>query len=221
MRNAVKATVDAYDGSVNLYVFDDADPIIGHGGSFSQAVSAGLGDARRFCGRTTRYPETLFRVQAEIYRTFHMLDPQSFYNKEDVWTWRGTWPVARMDSRSRSPDLRHGDSARLRHAGIPVLTSFTPPRPRDNLIGMMLARCDGEHLGEIVVAAALQTRADFGPMQIAARINQDQTISKDLTLWNRRAQQSSVARLWLLPVDNTFLYVEPIYIQANEAKMRS
>src|SRR5207248_11173924 len=99
-----------------------------------------------------------------------------------------------------------------------LLTSF-PPRSRDNLIGMMLARCDGENLGEIVVLQLSKQQLIFGPMQIAARINQDQNISKDLTLWNQQGSTVLRGQTLVLPVDDAFLYVEPIYIQATEAKM--
>ena len=99
-----------------------------------------------------------------------------------------------------------------------LLTPFTP-RNKDNLIGLMVARCDGEHLGEIVVLQLSKQELIFGPMQIAARINQDQTISKDLTLWNQQGSQVLRGQTLVLPVGNTFLYVDPIYIQATEARM--
>src|SRR5204863_9525366 len=161
-----------------------------------------------------RYPETLFRVQVEIYRTFHMLDPQSFYNKEDVWDLARY--VAGGQNGQPQPVSPTYVMASLHGSDTPeflLLTSFTPPRPRDNLIGMMLARCDGEHLGEIVVLLLSKQELIFGPMQIAARINQDQTISKDLTLWNQQGSTVKRGQTLVLPVDNTFLYVEPIYIQ--------
>ncbi len=99
-----------------------------------------------------------------------------------------------------------------------LMTPFTP-RGKDNLIGLMAARCDGEHLGEIVVLMLSKQELIFGPMQIAARINQDQTISKDLTLWNQQGSQVLRGQTLVLPVGNTFLYVDPIYIQATQASM--
>ena len=95
---------------------------------------------------------------------------------------------------------------------------FTP-RNKDNLIGLMVARCDGEHLGDVVVLQLSKQELIFGPMQIGARINQDQTISKDLTLWNQQGSQVLRGQILVLPVGNTFLYVDPIYIQATEARM--
>ena len=99
-----------------------------------------------------------------------------------------------------------------------LMIPFTP-RNKDNLIGLMVARCDGEHLGEMVVLQLSKQELIFGPMQIAARINQDQNISKDLTLWNQQGSQVLRGQILVLPVGNTFLYVDPIYIQATEARM--
>ena len=99
-----------------------------------------------------------------------------------------------------------------------LLVPFTP-RNKDNLIGLMVARCDGENLGDVVVLQLSKQELIFGPMQIGARINQDQTISKDLTLWNQQGSQVLRGQMLVLPVGNTFLYVDPIYIQATEARM--
>ena len=218
IRNSVKATVDAYDGETHLYIFAPDDPII----SAYQRLfpdlflpaSAMPPDLRAH----TRYPELLFRVQAEIYRTYHMLDPQSFYNKEDLWdlarhvasqnqgtdTVTPTYVVAALPGENKPEFL--------------LLLPFTP-RNKDNLIGLMAARCDGDHLGEVVVLQLSKQELIFGPMQIAARINQDQNISKDLTLWNQQGSQVLRGQTLVLPVGNTFLYVDPIYIQATEARM--
>ena len=98
------------------------------------------------------------------------------------------------------------------------MTPFTP-RNRDNLIGLMMARCDGEHLGEKVVLLLSKQEIILGPMQMEARINQDQNISKDLTLWNQQGSQVLRGQMLVLPIEHTFLYVEPIYIQASQAKM--
>jgi uncharacterized membrane protein (UPF0182 family) len=95
---------------------------------------------------------------------------------------------------------------------------FTP-RGKDNLIGLMAARCDGPALGDIVVLQLSKQELIFGPMQIGARINQDQVISKDLSLWNQQGSQVLRGQILVLPIGDTFLYVDPIYIQATEGKM--
>ena len=99
-----------------------------------------------------------------------------------------------------------------------LMIPFTP-RNRDNLIGLMMARCDGEHLGEKVVLLLSKQEIIYGPMQVEARINQDQNISKDLTLWNQQGSQVLRGQMLVLPIEHTFLYVEPIYLQASQAKM--
>jgi uncharacterized protein len=217
IRNAVKATVDAYDGETKMYVFAPDDPIIASYQRLFPELFHAAAEMPADLRRHARYPETLFAVQAEIYRTYHMLDPQSFYNKEDLWdlaktsTQNGTpgpmtptYIVANLPGETKEEFL--------------LMTSFTP-RNKDNLIGVMLARCDGPQLGEVVVLQLSKQELIFGPMQIAARINQDQTISKDLTLWNQQGSQVLRGQMLVLPIGQTFLYVDPIYIQATQAKM--
>jgi uncharacterized protein len=218
IRNAVKATIDAYDGETRLYIFAPDDPIIGAYARLFPDLFRPASQMPADLRAHARYPETLFSIQAEIYRTYHMLDPQSFYNKEDLWdlarrqtgqndgsdTVTPTYVVATLPGEDKPEFL--------------LLTPFTP-RNKDNLIGLMVARCDGPHLGEIEVLQLSKQELIFGPMQIAARINQDQTISKDLTLWNQQGSQVLQGQTLVLPVGDTFLYVDPIYIQATQARM--
>ncbi|MBZ5576583.1 MAG: UPF0182 family protein [Acidobacteriia bacterium] len=218
IRNAIKATVDAYDGETHMYIFAPDDPIITayqrlFPTLFSPA-SAMPADLRAHA----RYPEMLFRVQAEIYRTYHMLDPQSFYNKEDLWDLarHGTSQSGGADV--VTPTYVMASLPGQDKAEFLLLIPFTP-RNKDNLIGLMVARCDGPNLGDMVVLQLSKQELIFGPMQIAARINQDQNISKDLTLWNQQGSQVLRGQTLVLPVGNTFLYVDPIYIQATEARM--
>ncbi len=218
MRNAVKATVDAYDGQTNIYVFAPDDPLIGAYRRLFPNLFRSASEMPADLRAHVRYPEALFQVQAEIYRTYHMLDPQTFYNKEDLWDLArhvagqngGSAPVTPTYVVAALP----GES----NAEFLLMTPFTP-RGKDNLIGLMAARCDGDHLGEIEVLLLSKQELIFGPMQIAARINQDQTISKDLSLWNQQGSQVVRGQTLVLPVGNTFLYVDPIYIQATQAKM--
>jgi len=218
IRNAVKATVDAYDGETRLYVFAPDDPIIAaYHRLFPQlfrAASEMPADLRRHA----RYPETLFRIQAEIYRTYHMLDPQQFYNKEDLWDLARHTTNQANGTESVTPTYVVATLPGQVKAEFLLMVPFTP-RSKDNLIGLMMARCDGEALGEINVLQLSKQKLIFGPMQIGARINQDQNISKDLTLWNQQGSQVLRGQILVLPVGDTFLYVDPIYIQATEARM--
>lgn len=218
IRNSVKATVDAYDGTVHLYVFEPGDPLLlAYRNLFPdlfEASSAMPDDLRRH----VRYPELIFRVQSDIYRLFHMRDPDTFYNKSDAWD---TAKFTNEQGGTPGPLAPTYVVATLPGETKPeflLLTPFTP-RNRDNLIGLMMARCDGEHLGEKVILLLSKQEIILGPMQVEARINQDQNISKDLTLWNQQGSQVLRGQMLVLPMGQTFLYVEPIYIQASQAKM--
>lgn len=218
IRNSVKATVDAYDGTVRIYVFDETDPLIAVWRnlfpSLFQPASAMPADLREHA----RYPETIFRVQAEIYRVFHMTDPEAFFNKEDQWDLARNINTAGGRPDAVAPTYIVATLPGSNEPEFLLITTFTP-RNKDNLIGIMLARCDGPALGELIFLQLSKQELIFGPMQIEARINQDQNISKDLTLWNQQGSQVLRGQMLVLPIEDTFLYVEPLYIQAAEARM--
>ncbi len=218
IRNAVKATVDAYDGETHLYIFAPDDPIIAAYQRLFPDLFLPASQMPADLRAHTRYPETLFSIQAEIYRTYHMLDPQSFYNKEDLWDLARRQAGQNQGAEPVSPTYVVATMPGQTNPEFLLITPFTP-RNKDNLIGLMVARCDGPNLGEMVVLQLSKQELIFGPMQITARINQDQTISKDLTLWNQQGSQVLRGQTLVLPVGDTFLYVDPIYIQATEARM--
>jgi uncharacterized membrane protein (UPF0182 family) len=218
IRNSVKATVDAYDGTVRLYAFDSRDPILAAYRRLFPRLVRNVESMPPDLRAHARYPERLFRLQAEIYRTYHMTDATAFFNKEDVWD---------LSRNLNDPSGRPAPAAptyvvaTLPGSDQPeflLLTTFTP-RNKDNLIGLMVARCDGDALGELLFLQLSKQELIFGPMQIEARINQDQNISKDLTLWNQQGSQVLRGQMLVLPVDDTLIYIEPIYIQAAQARM--
>ncbi len=218
IRNSVKATVDAYDGQMALYVFDSTDPIIRAYEHLFPGLFRPASQMPADLRRHTRYPEALFRTQAEAYRIFHMRDPQVFYNKEDVWE------IARdLYGHSGRPEAMAPTYvvATLPGEANPEFMLILPftPRGKDNLIGWMAGRCDGEHLGEAIYYQLPKQQLVYGPMQIESRVDQDQNISKDLTLWNQQGSRVLRGNIIVLPVGNSFLYVESIYIQAVEARM--
>jgi len=218
IRNAVKATVDAYTGKMSLYVFDPEDPIIQAYQKLFPKLFKPASEMPADLRRHARYPEALFRTQAEAYRVFHMRDPQVFYNKEDIWeiardlfgqsgqpeAVAPTYVVATLPGETKSEYL--------------LILPFSP-RGKDNLIGWMAARCDGEQLGKLIFYQLPKQQLMYGPMQIESRIDQDQNISKDLTLWNQQGSRVLCGNIIALPVTGGFLYLESIYIQATEARM--
>jgi len=218
IRNSIKATIDAYDGDVHMYVFDTEDPLIAAYQNLfpelftpASAMPAGL-------RAHTRAPEMLFRAQAEIYRTYHMRDPESYYNRADLWDLATFTTGAQGQPEPVPPTYMIAELPGEKAPEFLLMIQFTP-RAKQNLIGLMAARSDGEHLGELVFLQLPKQEVIQGPLQVEALINQDQNISKDLTLWNQQGSQVLRSQILTLPIDNTFLYVAPIYIQAAQARM--
>jgi uncharacterized protein len=218
IRNAVKASVDAYTGEITLYVFDPSDPIIQTYENLFPKLFRPASEMPPDLRRHARYPEVLFRAQAEAYRIFHMRDPQVFYNKEDIWEVAHTLSGQSGQPESMQPTYVVATLPGEKEPEFLLILPFTP-RGKDNLIGWMAARCDGDQLGNVVYFQLSKQQLMYGPMQIESRIDQDQNISKDLTLWNQQGSRVLRGSVIALPVTDGFLYVESIYIQANEARM--
>jgi hypothetical protein len=217
VRNAVKATVDAYDGETHIYVFDTSDPVIRAYRTLFPTLYEDFAKMPAFLRSHARYPEELFRVQSEMYRIYHMKNPQAFYNNEDIWE-LSRYSSGNGEPKPVTPTYVFATVPGEAKPEFLLMTTFTP-LSKENLIGVMLARCDGPHLGEMVVLQLSKQELILGPMQINARINQDQIVSKDLTMWNQLGSQVLQGQTLVLPVDDTFLYVSPLYLQATQARM--
>ena len=218
IRNAVKATVDAYTGKISLYVFDPTDPIIQVYENLFPKLFQPASQMPPDLRRHARYPEVLFRTQAEAYRIFHMRDPQVFYNKEDIWEIAHSLISQSGQPEPMQPTYVVATLPGEKDPEFLLILPFTP-RGKDNLIGWMAARCDGDQLGDLIFFQLSKQQLMYGPMQIESRIDQDQNISKDLTLWNQQGSHVLRGNVIALPVTGGFLYVESIYIQASEARM--
>ncbi len=218
IRNSVKATVDAYDGAVHLYIFDSNDPLIAaYQRLFPELLTPGDAMPKDLRAHV-RAPEVLFRTQAEMFRTYHMRDPASFFNRADLWDVATGTAEQGVAPQPVAPTYMVMTLPGETQPEFLLMLPFTPSN-KQNLIGLMVARCDGPHLGELVFLDLPKQEVIAGPLQIDALINQDQTISKDLTLWNQQGSKVLRSQILALPIDRTFLYVAPIYIQASEAKM--
>ena len=144
--------------------------------------------------------------------------PEAFYNKEDLWDVAKNVYSQAQGNEGVAPAYVVATLPGETQAEFLLLQSFTP-RSKDNLIGVMAARCDPAHYGELVVLQLSKQSLIYGPLQIEARIDSDQNIAKDLSLWNQQGSQVLRGQMLVLPIDNTFLYVEPIYIQSSQARM--
>lgn len=217
IRNSVKVAVDAYNGTTRFYVFDEKDPLLAAYRRLFPDLFSPRDSMPADLARHIRYPEMIFSAQAETYRTFHMQDPQVFYNKEDQWD-VAKQVVSQEDVRYTEPYYAMLPLPGQTRAEFALMLPFTS-RNRDNLIAWMAARCDPEHYGELLFYRLPKEQLVYGPLQVQSRVDQDRDISKDLSLWNQQGSRVVRGNTLVFPVDGTFLYVEPIYIQATSAKM--
>lgn len=210
MRNSVKATVDAYDGTTTLYAFDTKDPVLQ---TWRQVFPGLVVDASKMPSDVRehlRYPEDLFRVQAEVYKTYHMTDPQVFYNKEDQWGIPGESAGEEMAPfyvLMRLPDEKTEQFL--------LMLPFTP-KGKQNMIGWMAAKSDPGSYGERLVYKFPKQRLILGPEQVNARVNQDPTISQQLSLWNQRGSSVRFGNLLVIPIKDSIVFIEPLYLQAEQ-----
>ena len=216
IRNSVKATVDAFHGTVTFYVADPDDPIAKTYAKIFPGLLRPLVEMPKDLQSHIRYPEDLFTLQMQMYATYHMEDPQVFYNKEDLWT----IPRRPADGRGGSPVemepyytvMRLPDEAREEFA---LLGGFNPSR-RDNMIAIMVGRADAPNYGRIVVYAFPKQKLVYGPRQIDARIDQDPLISQQLSLWNQQGSRVLRGSLLAIPIERSLIYVQPLYLSATE-----
>ncbi len=216
IRNSVKVIVDAYDGTVDFYLVDPADPVAASfAGVFPELFKPAAAMPPELAAHL-RYPVGLFEIQARIYATFHMRDPRVFYNREDVWA----IPTELFGSET-VPVEPYYVTMRLSGAQQPEFILILPfaPANRDNMVAWMAARNDAPHYGELVVYRFPKDRLAFGPMQVESRINQDPLISQQLTLWNQEGSRVIRGNLLVIPMENALLYVEPLFLQAERSQL--
>ena len=216
IRNSVKIVIDAYDGTTTLYLAEPADPIALTIGRIFPGLLHPMSDMPAELRRHVRYPEDIFRIQAGVYTTYHMTNSTVFYNKEDQWQ----VPVLDSD-RTGTPMQPYYTIMKLpgeSQAEFVQMLPFTP-RSKDNLSAWMVARSDGPHYGHMLVFQFPKQKIVYGPRQIAGRINQDQVISPQITLWNQQGSEVRWGTLLVIPIEESLLYVRPLYLRSPEGKI--
>jgi hypothetical protein len=212
IRNSVKVIVNMYDGTVSFYIMDPNDPLLAMYRRAFPGVFKDLSELSPDLKAHLRYPEDMFGIQAAEYETFHMTDPQVFYNREDLWVapqekYNGT--VTAMEPYYILMKLP--GSQQLEYL---MMTPFTPQK-RDNMIAWLAARCDFPDYGKMLFYELPKDKLIFGPNQISAMIDQSTTISQQLTLWDQKGSGVIRGKLIVIPIENSFLYVVPLYLKAE------
>jgi len=216
IRNSFKAVVDAYDGSVQLYISDEKDPIIQTYARIFPRVFKKLADMQPELQKHIRYPSEMLSIQARMYRAYHMQDAQVFYNKEDLWATPASL-VGGIDQQME-PYYTIMKLPEEKKEEFILLLPFTPSK-RDNMSAWMGARCDAPNYGKVIVYLFSKDKLVYGPQQIEARINQDTVISKELSLWNQRGSQVIRGSLLAIPIEKSILYVESLYLAAEKGQL--
>ncbi|OFW01745.1 MAG: hypothetical protein A3I61_15260 [Acidobacteria bacterium RIFCSPLOWO2_02_FULL_68_18] len=216
IRNAVKIVIDAYHGTTTVYLADPADPIAATYARAFPDLFAPLDRMPASLREHVRYPEDIFAIQASVFATYHMTQPSVFYNREDQWE----VPVVE-DSNEGGAMQPYYTIMRLPGETEPEFIQMLPftPRNRDNLAGWLAARSDGEHYGRLRVFQFPKQRVIFGPRQVVARINQDQAISPQITLWNQQGSQVIWGTLMVIPIDEALIYVRPLYLRGSGGRI--
>jgi uncharacterized membrane protein (UPF0182 family) len=214
MRNSVKITVDAYDGATTFYAFDDKDPVLATYRTIFPDLFTDAAKMPEDIRKHLRYPEDLFRTQAQVYKTYHMLDPTVFYNKEDQWAIPGELAA----EGAMAPFYVQMTLPGEKDESFLLMQPFTP-RNKDNMIGWMAAKSDPGVYGSRIVYNFPKQRLILGPQQIKARLNQEPDISKELTLLNQQGSRIRYGNLLVIPIKDSIVYVQPIYIQAEQSPM--
>ncbi|MBT8506913.1 hypothetical protein AZH53_00520 [Methanomicrobiaceae archaeon CYW5] len=213
IRNSVKVVIDAYNGNIDYYVIEPEDPLIRTYGEMFPGLLKDFDEMPASLQSHVRYPQGLFEVQAYLYATYHMKDPRVFYNREDAWVipdeiYRGSrqqmepyYVIMKLPGEASEEFI--------------LMLPFTP-RNKENMIGWMAARSDGENYGSLIVYQFSKQELTYGPMQIEARIDQDTEISQDITLWSQSGSSVLRGNTLVIPIEDSIIYVEPLYLEATE-----
>ncbi len=214
IRNSVKVVTDAYDGTITFYIADTKDPVVTTLAKIYPELFKPLDAMPPALRAQLRYPEDLFRIQTAIYGKYHVTDATVFYNGTD------NWQIAREifeQGAQAQPIEPYYVITRLPESDRAEFLLFVPMTPsgRDNMIGWLAGRADGEHYGELRALRFATDRTIFGPLQVEARVDQDPVIKTQLALLSQAGSQVVRGNLLVIPVGSSFIYVEPIFIQAR------
>ena len=222
IRNAVKIVIDAYHGTTIFYVFDNQDPVVAAYRRIFPALFREANEMPADLREHVRYPETLVRAQGEVYSLYHTQNPKVFFQREDVWSVAQQVTLDREGKRQGAPIdpyfvLMQLPGEQQKNEFVLILP-FTPAN-RNNMIGWMAGRSDGENYGKLLVYNFPESRVIDGPVQIEARIDQNAQLSGQFTLWNQQGSRVIRGHLLVIPIGRSLLFVEPIYLQSVSSPM--
>jgi uncharacterized membrane protein (UPF0182 family) len=216
IRNSVKVIIDAYNGTMDFYIIDQKDPVVEVYKNIFPQLFKNFEQMPGDLKEHIRYPKDLFQVQAELYSTYHMMDPDVFYNKEDYWETPNE--LYGEDEIKMEPYYIITKLPGHEKEEFILMTPFTPSM-KSNMIAWLAAKNDQPEYGNLIVYKFPKEKLIYGPMQIEARIDQDSEISQQLTLWGQKGSTVIRGNLLVIPIEESILYVEPLYLRAEKGEI--
>jgi uncharacterized protein len=216
VRNPVKVVVDAKDGTMDFYVVDETEPVLATYRKIFPELFKSKAAIPPEIQAHFRYPQDLFTIQAKMYLSYHMEDPQVFYNREDQW--RFATELDEGQQQQVEPDYLIMKLPEETQEEFVLILPFTPVN-RDNMIAWMAARSDGENYGKLRLYEFPKQELVYGPFQIEARIDQDPEIVEQVTLWSQRGSRVIRGDILVIPINGSLLYVAPLYLRAAQGEL--
>lgn len=218
IRNSVKVVVDAYNGTTNYYLVDDSDPIANTYKEIYPKLFKDFEEMPESLQAHIRYPNVLFNIQANVYKKYHMTDVKVFYQKEDMWDIANEMYGTGSKETPMTPNYYIMKLPGEKSAEFVNSIPYTPKDKR-NMTGLLVARNDGDNYGNLVLYQLPKSRIIYGPMQIEAQIDQNTEISKEFSLWDSAGSNYSRGNMFVIPIEDSLLYVEPVYLEAKNSSI--
>ena len=216
IRNSVKIAIDAYDGTIHFFAIDESDPILATYRRIFPHLFQSPEEIPPAIKSHFRYPIDLLQIQSQKYLTYHMINPEVFYNREDLWA----IPLQIYEGQEErmNPYYTIMRLPQSQQEEFVLILPFTPVE-KSNMVAWMAARSDGENYGKTLVYEFSKQQLIFGPMQQEARIDQNPTISEQLTLWSQKGSKVIRGDMLVIPIEDSLLYIEPIYLRAEKGQL--
>lgn len=216
IRNSVKVVVDAYDGTVQFFAVDETDPILKTYRKIFPQLFLPKSSIPSEIKAHFRYPQDLFKIQAQMYLAYHMSNPEAFYNREDLWHFpMQTYEGSEVTMQPYYTIMRLPGNEQEEFV---LILPFTPTN-KDNMIAWAAARSNGQEYGKLLLYEFPKQKLIYGPRQIEARIDQEPQISQQFTLWNQSGSKVIRGDLLVIPIEKSLLYVEPVYLRAEQGAL--
>jgi len=216
VRNSVKVVINAYNGDTNYYIVDDTDAIAKTLQNIYPKLFKEKSEMPKGIQEHIRYPNKMFSIQAKVYERYHMNDVKVFYQNEDLWQISNE--IYGTDEQKMEPNYYILNLPGEKKEEFVNSIPYTP-KDKKNMTGLLMARNDGDNYGKLVLYKFPKSKVTYGPMQVEAQVDQNTEISKEFSLWSQAGSTYSRGNMFVIPIENSILYVEPVYLEATNSSI--